>query len=86
MADFAAMVKAVRADKKVGRGTCTEIDECYTDDELIQMFKEGDVESCEKAVTWCRMLQRDRLEDACNYRWGMDSDPELQRLRDWDAT
>lgn len=27
-------VKAVRSDPKVGRGTCSTVDECLTDDEL----------------------------------------------------
>ena len=32
------MIAAVRADVKVGRGTCSVIDECYTDAELAEAF------------------------------------------------
>jgi len=29
-------VVAIRADKKIGRGTCSVIDECWTDRELVE--------------------------------------------------
>lgn len=36
------MIEAVRADEKVGRGSCSVIDECYTDAELADLLaREG---------------------------------------------
>lgn len=35
----ARLVAAVRQDSKVGRNTCSVIDECYTDDELAEMLE-----------------------------------------------
>jgi hypothetical protein len=32
------IVAAIRNDRLVGRGTCSVIDECYTDDELVEAF------------------------------------------------
>ena len=34
------MIAAVRADQKVGRGSCSVIDECYTDAELVAALEE----------------------------------------------
>lgn len=31
-------IEAVRSDKLVGRGTCSVIDECYTDEELLEVI------------------------------------------------
>lgn len=33
-----ACVDAIRSSKKVGRGTCADIDECWTDEELVSDF------------------------------------------------
>ena len=37
-ANAAELIKAVRADKIVGVGTCSPIDECFGDDELLQFL------------------------------------------------
>jgi hypothetical protein len=33
-------VAAIRADEKIGRGTCSVIDECYTDAEIVKLADE----------------------------------------------
>lgn len=37
---FLELIEAVRSDSKIGKGTCSHYDECYTDVELIQEFIE----------------------------------------------
>jgi len=32
------IVAAIRANSLVGRGTCSPVDECFTDDELVEQF------------------------------------------------
>ena len=32
------IVDMIRADKLVGVGSCSPVDECYTDDELVEAF------------------------------------------------
>jgi hypothetical protein len=39
---FALCIKAIRADKKVGQGTCTFIDETFDDEELAELFLDVD--------------------------------------------
>jgi len=33
------MIAAVRADGEVGRGTCSSIDECFDNDELLELLR-----------------------------------------------
>jgi hypothetical protein len=78
-------VKAIRDDKKVGRGTCTTIDECYSDEELIAELNEEGVKTPADAVKWAHELEGLRIENALNHRWGEDSDPELERYKNWNS-
>jgi hypothetical protein len=32
------IVAAIRAHEKIGRGSCSPVDECYSDDELVEAF------------------------------------------------
>lgn len=48
------MIAAVRADVKVGRGSCSVIDECYSDHELAEVFTEAGIDTVKDAVTWAR--------------------------------
>ena len=33
------IIDAIRADKKIGRGSCSSVDECQTDEELRESIK-----------------------------------------------
>lgn len=53
------MIAAIRADKRVGRGTCSCIDEAYSDDELAEAItKSTTVTTVKKAVAWARKVDR----------------------------
>ena len=43
-------VVAVRADSKVGVGTCTFVSECFTDDELVAFLDDFEATTPAKAV------------------------------------
>lgn len=47
-----ALITAVREDKVVGRGTCSCIDEAYTDAELWEVIRGA------KSARWARSLAR----------------------------
>jgi hypothetical protein len=49
-----ARVQAIRHDETVGRGTCTSIDECYTDAELAAELDKRDIDTPAAAVRWAR--------------------------------
>jgi hypothetical protein len=76
-------VEAIRSNERVGRGTCTTIDEAYTDSELIDALDKAEVTTAEKAVVWAIEDEGFRIENALNFRWGEDSDPEILRYNEW---
>lgn len=43
-------VEAVRADKKMGRGTCSNVDECISDEEMKKEWSEEGVTTKREAV------------------------------------
>ena len=76
-------IKAIRNDAMVGRGTCSSIDECYDDRELLQQLDDYNIHTPAAAVKWARESEGLHLEDALNYRWGEDDDPELLNYMEW---
>lgn len=55
--DYSAMVSAIRDHKKIGHGTCSVVDECCTDQEVIDeikdLVKEGTIKPTIKAaIKW----------------------------------
>lgn len=76
-------VEAIRKHPKVGRGSCTSIDECYTTEELIQEMDAEGVCNAEWAVKWALEREGLHLEQGLNARWGSDDDPQLKAWEDW---
>ena len=76
-------VKAIRNDDLVGRGSCSSIDECYDDKELAQQLDDYSIHTPVAAVKWARESEGLRVEDALNYRWGEDDDPQLTAYYEW---
>ena len=64
-----ARVAAIRRDDLVGDGSCSPIDECYTDDELVAMLDGRGIgaRQVQAAVTEARAVHRvwaDRMAEA----------------------
>lgn len=76
-------VEAIRADRKVGRGSCSSIDECYSDNNLIEALDSSKIKTPTAAVKWARKMERTYLEQGLNARWGEDDDPQLKAYHDW---
>lgn len=57
------VVVAVRSDEKIGRGSCSTVDECLEDGELrtevTRLFGEGQT-TPKKVVAWLRKIERIR--------------------------
>ena len=70
-------VKAIREDALVGSGSCSSIDECLTDIEVRDLLDEDNITIPYEAVKWARDRELFYLENATNYRWGGDDDPQL---------
>ena len=45
-------VQAIRADRRVGVGSCSTLDECFTDGELIEVLNQDEVRGKRAAVRW----------------------------------
>jgi hypothetical protein len=75
-------VEAIRANPLVGRGSCSRIDECMSDDEVLEHVKDLDVD---KAVVWALDDEELWLEQGLNQRWGEDDDPQLLTYNDFIA-
>ena len=76
-------IEAIRNDVMVGRGSCSSIDECYSDSELLEFINDDNVTTPRKAVAWARRWEGLRVENALNYRWGADDDPQLLAYNEW---
>jgi hypothetical protein len=77
-------VEAIRDDKVIGRGTCSSIDECMGDEEIVAALDAEKIETPASAVRWARKSERAWLDRMLDARWGEDSDDELKISRDFD--
>lgn len=78
MPSIQEMIAAIRNDKVVGRGSCSSIDECWSDEELEEQLAFGGITMEKAAVKWAREQEGMFLEDGLNQRWGEDDDPQLE--------
>jgi len=83
MTDRERLIKAVRKDSVVGRGSCSSIDECYDDNDLWEVI--GEAKSEAEAVKLARENEELWLDQACDARWGEDDDPQLEWKRDFET-
>jgi hypothetical protein len=72
-----ARVEAIRASELVGIGSCTSIDECWSDQMLILAMNEDRVLLPDDAVKWACEQEGLHLEQGLNQRWGESDDPQL---------
>jgi len=61
------MVAAVRKDPKIGLGTCSTVDECYTDEEIVAIIRDekiGSLDALLDSLYSMENIWRDRADDA----------------------
>lgn len=75
-------VQAIRKDPLVGKGSCSSVDECWSDKELLS-FLDGDDVTLEECIVWARDHEEGHLEQGLNARWGEDDDPQLSDYHDF---
>ena len=80
---LAEMVAAIRADKLVGKGSCSSIDECMEDSEIANDLVEDGITTPADAVKWAREQEGLFLEQGTNCRWGEDDDPQLKQYNEF---
>jgi len=70
-ADF-EMIDAVRMDHIVGRGTCSVIDECYSNAELLAALADERIRSASGALRWARSthkMWKDNMDEIIATAW-----------------
>ncbi len=75
------MLEAVRNDPLVGRGSCSSIDECMDDSEVLGMLSV--CRTIEEAVDVARNEELRWLERGLDQREGNDDDPQLLQYREF---
>ena len=76
-------IMAVRNHKLVGKGSCSSIDECLDDLELLKELDLYKVKTPEEAIKWALEYEDLTMEQSLNCRWGEDDDPQLIEYKKW---
>ena len=79
-------VTAIRNHNKVGRGTCTSVDECWDDKDILDFLDDNNILTSEAAISWALDQEGLFLEQGLNQRWGEDDDPQLETWRRWNES
>ena len=65
---MAGWIQKVRLDHIVGRGSCSVIDECWTDAELAAALERDGVRGWQQVRFWVRRVHRTYLEREAEVR------------------
>ena len=63
-------VKIIRDSKYVGRGSCSTVDECYSDNDLINKFDCEGIKSADEALELALEIEGLTLADTLNTKEG----------------
>lgn len=74
-------VEAIRAHPLVGRGSCSRLAECVSDQEIADELDDLMITDPAKAVEWALDDEELWLEQGLNQRWGEADDPQLLDYR-----
>ena len=70
--DYTKIIQAVRANKYIGKGSLSYIDECHSDAEIVRFLTEEKITTPKKAITaliWLQdLLWEDELETKANWQ------------------
>lgn len=75
-------VKAIREDALVGRGTCTYIDETFSDTELVIWVDDASATTPKEAVEWARSYEGLKIEMAVE----CEAPTAMARLNEWEVS
>ena len=78
-------IKAIREHRLVGNGSCTSVDECWTDAEILEFLDKYRIESPEGAVKWALEQEGMWREKGLNCSSGEPDCPLVQSYRQWEV-
>ena len=77
------MLEAIRRHRLIGRGSCTSVDECYSDEEVIRELRIYGIATEDGAISHFIKNEDIFMEQQLNTRWGEDDDPQLTAYETW---
>lgn len=83
MAQKDARVQAIRKDRKVGLGTCTSIDECWSSLEILEFLDDNNINSEKDAVKWAYVQEGLFREQGTNCSSGEPNCPLHASYKEW---
>jgi len=75
------IIQAVRANKYIGNGSMSDIDECYSDDDIEEYLTSYEITTPEKAIEALIDLQNTLWEEELETRSNWQDTQEIPR--DW---
>ena len=78
-------VTAIRSNPRVGEGSCTSIDECYGDSELVEERDRAGAKTPEAAVKWALESEGLWREQGLNASSGEVDCPLVASYNNWHA-
>ena len=87
VARMASLVDAIRSSSLVGRTTCAIVNETMDTGGMILQMRDHSppVKTPRQALEWAFWWEELGREQACEQRWGEDTDWQLQWMREWEA-
>ncbi len=76
-------VLGIRTSELVGLGSCSQIDECLTDEELATSLDSCEITDPIEAERWAVQRELWWLEQGLNQREGEDDDPQLVQYNEF---
>jgi len=77
------LIEAIRNDKRVGRGSCTYIDECYDDKDIVEYLKDGGVTTEAGALAWAYDTEGLILDQGAQCTSGEPDCPLVRAAKEW---
>ncbi len=76
-------ITAIRNDHRIGRGSCSSIDECYSDRDLVQELDEAGADTPEAALAYAYESEGLWLEKGANATSGEPDCPLVASRDAW---
>ena len=76
-------IEAIRKDKRVGRGSCAYIDECWTDKQILELLEDKGITTPQGAVEWAHDMEGLTRDHGASHTSGEEDCPLVESARAW---
>tara|TARA_B100000131_G_C18002697_1_gene567152 strand:+ start:381 stop:698 length:318 start_codon:yes stop_codon:yes gene_type:complete len=75
----------IRKDKNLGSGSCTSIDECWSDSEILEFLDENKITTTKEALSWAYEQEGFRREAGLNASSGDENCHLVASYNEWQS-